>query len=92
MRAEWDAKRAASPGLPLPKRWPTKPRKGHRCDASTGWHSGSFGEPLIDMCKNEAVETVLTNKHWHWPAYLCAEHVATVTEVIRNPRLHRETS
>ncbi len=87
MRAEWDAKQAARPSLPLPKRWPTKPRADQRCEALVGVHSGQFGEPLLDRCPNNAVETVLATRLWHWAVYLCADCVTQMSDIIRNPRL-----
>ena len=64
-------------------RWPTKPRPGERCDAHVGWHPDRYGQPVVERCTNEAVETCYVSETMRIQTYLCAEHAHLG---FRNPR------
>lgn len=48
-----------------------KPPKGARCDMSTGWHTGSAGEPIVDMCKNPATKVIPAGQGSFFEIYVC---------------------
>jgi hypothetical protein len=74
-------------------RWPTKPPKGARCDATIGTGSDSCNQPVLIRCPNTAVETVKpTGSPSMFPAWLCADCTSKMEAkglIVRNPKRKR---
>lgn len=73
----------------LPTRWPRKPPKDARCDATIGSRLDSVGSPVLTRCPFLATETVWcpgTFGKELWLCVLCAAKMAAVGRVWRNPR------
>lgn len=68
------------------KRWPNKPPKNAPCDAGRGVEYRS-GHPVVVMCKNLAVETVVGRMGFEtWLCKECADDLVAKGKVQRNPR------
>jgi len=73
-------------------RWPTKPPKGARCDATTGTGSDSCNQPVLLRCPNGAVETVYTGRFQAWLCADCVEKMDAKGTIRRNPKRRRSSS
>ena len=69
------------------ERWPRRPPKDARCDASTGSGADHLGDPVVYRCPNSAEETARDGfGHEMWLCPTCAATLALRGHVRRNPK------
>jgi hypothetical protein len=72
-------------------RWPTKPRKGQRCDNTIGSGTDMLGGIILNRCANIAVETVkikpgITDFSIFYLCEDCLTYLNEQGKIMRNPK------